>query len=541
MASCTTAYTVPIQLGILNTLETTELLTCRVLGWDVDDDIQKKRREPGGSHEQSSAEAFIRANADVWYNGQFARMELKSFPSVNRTCAPTFPGATFCTFIENVLVFTTDADTDKYGLEAFKEVIPEHINDGTYINANLTSVMGLSYQGILSWDVKDLYHDLYGDASWTGSPSRSPFDMYTPSPSIASMPTEDSTFYPTEVGTPQTTDRAPRTFSLVPTPAATEADRALPTFTMPPAHVATETTPNLASFSFYVMGDVPYNKEQYDKLIDQLKEIKGEFQEHRGQFIVHVGDTMHAGRSKCNENGYAKVRTTMLENSPLPTMVLAGDNDWNDCPEPDKAWKHVQDYYIGIEKDGWENETNALGIQRNESKPEYFAFKKSGVLIVSVHIVGGVMTNNKEWDARIDNGIQWVKDNVWDHNSGIQKLRAVVIFGHGRYSRKNAEFFHGLKEIFMEGMGYRQGLDIPVLYIHGDGHKWWIGSDLSAQLKWDMFRMVMVDKGVAARPLRVHVEGTGGSGYRVERPDQYILGDGLFKLDRRGGLYKRPL
>jgi hypothetical protein len=83
---------------------------------------------------------------------------------------------------------------------------------------------------------------------------------------------------------------------------------------------------------FYAMGDMPYAPAEDKLLPQQLAELPND-----AEFVVHVGD-IKQGSTACDEAVYLKVHG-MLRKTVAPTFIIPGDNEWNDCADPDEAWQ----------------------------------------------------------------------------------------------------------------------------------------------------------------------------------------------------------
>lgn len=66
-------------------------------------------------------------------------------------------------------------------------------------------------------------------------------------------------------------------------------------------------------------------------------------------FAVHVGDFQRWQGTKCSKNKYTDFRTTLLK-SPVPMLVLAGDNDYLDCPNKEEARGYFLEMFSTMEK-----------------------------------------------------------------------------------------------------------------------------------------------------------------------------------------------
>ena len=95
---------------------------------------------------------------------------------------------------------------------------------------------------------------------------------------------------------------------------------------------------------FYAMGDVPYVDAEDKLLPQQIAAIPPD-----AQFLVHLGD-IKDGATPCDEAIYKKV-AGMLAKSNVPTFVIPGDNEWNDCQKPEQGWKYWQKYFRRVAND----------------------------------------------------------------------------------------------------------------------------------------------------------------------------------------------
>uniref|UniRef100_A0A7S2U6K6 Calcineurin-like phosphoesterase domain-containing protein n=1 Tax=Attheya septentrionalis TaxID=420275 RepID=A0A7S2U6K6_9STRA len=287
----------------------------------------------------------------------------------------------------------------------------------------------------------------------------------------------------------------------------------------------------------------------------QIGNLTNSFTNDAAKFLIHVGDIQSGQTSMCRESFYKQAYDIFLQQSPLPTMMLAGDNDWNACPKAKDGWRKYASYFIGLEKSWAAHKT--LGVKRwNDVRPENFVFSISGVLIVSVNLVGTPILDRNEWDQRNADNVFWVKKGVADYLKNDQgELRAVMVLGHAMMRPTIVSFFQGIREIFMTNDGgYKEGFQIPVIYLHGDGHKFAITNTAGVNghkskarqkfvkdLDWDQFTDIQVDKGQLAPPIKIEVAGVKDPLLEVHNIDQYVLGDGLIRIDRRGGHYQTKM
>ena len=232
--------------------------------------------------------------------------------------------------------------------------------------------------------------------------------------------------------------------------------------------------------TFYAMGDVPYAPAEDVLLPQQISDLPGD-----AEFVIHLGD-IKRGLPLCNEAVYQKV-AGMLSKSAAPVFIIPGDNEWNDCLLPDQAWKYWDKYFMRFDR-RWPHN---LEVSRHEIRNENFAFVKNNVLFIGLNIVGGRVHDRQEWKLRHAVGLDWVKSNLQRSGKDISSL---VLLGHAKPAMNHQDFFDPLNTVAAD-------FGKPVLYLHGDGHKWIYDRPFKAQ---NILR-VEVDQGGIAPPLKVSI------------------------------------
>lgn len=294
-----------------------------------------------------------------------------------------------------------------------------------------------------------------------------------------------------------------------------------------------------SAFAFYVMGDTPYGLRDEASLRHQIGDMHSHLHE-KALFVVHVGDLQKYKVTNCSEEAFVKTKDYLVQ-LPLTALVIPGDNDYHLCPNPKVGWHNFENYFMHSERD-WEYPDLVrplpFNVTRWEKCPEMFVFVREGVLFLSVNLVD-VRPKRKdlqeEYDSRMQDVLFWVRTNV-EEMALREEFRGVIIFGHSIQSPDTRPFFDGLETIFKGKL-----LLIPVLYIHGDGHQFDLDDRFSQATGWDSYRAVQVDRGGAADPILVEVAKVVGSKtvpLVKEKEMHYVLGDGLFRIDRRMGRYK---
>lgn len=224
--------------------------------------------------------------------------------------------------------------------------------------------------------------------------------------------------------------------------------------------VDTTTTPMLLdTVVFTVIGDVPYNSEQRDGLIDL---IQAHNTKAISQFVVHVGD-IKAGADPCEEAVYEDVSNILKEFS-APTFMLLGDNEYNDCTDPVAALALWNQYFLNFH----ENWTFDQDIAYQEDRTENFAWVQDKIMFVGLNLVGSSVHDQDEWDTRLTDNGNFLRDFVTTHRDSS---KALVIFGHANMFELGPDKFKTFTDVMRI---VAEGFEKPVLYMQGDGHFWFL-------------------------------------------------------------------
>jgi hypothetical protein len=300
-------------------------------------------------------------------------------------------------------------------------------------------------------------------------------------------------------------------------------------------------------FSFYLMGDTPYRDWQETRLEWQMQQMKQYTKRHPERnltFTVHVGDIQKVDITRCHESAY-QTTASLLKQGPLPTLVVPGDNDYYDCPDRDAAFRLFLRYFVSFEKQWHKKDYESLNLFRSETHPELFVFVKEGILFIGLHLINAPERHEgiTSWNARMTFNKEWVAKNV-QYYFQTQEIRGVLLLGHALRSPRTRPFFLTVAEYFVN-ITHRE--DIPVIYLHGDGHNWDVDTKFSHQLHWKHFRDIQVDQGGLADPIIVDIAPQIKGKLKAFKSDdtknnnlELVLGNGLIRLDRQNGLYKDP-
>jgi hypothetical protein len=272
-----------------------------------------------------------------------------------------------------------------------------------------------------------------------------------------------------------------------------------------------------------------------------------------------VGDIQKPSRTGCAKSRYAMI-SNLLKMSPLPTLVIAGDNDWIDCPDPKLALEYYHSHldYFHLQWNGTttakvitnlssevkmsflenrinkndedDRTTTMLHVEHHGKYPEMWRIYLNHVLFISVQ--------NVNYKGRIDDAynrtlasIHWVRSTI---QSNTLSFKAVILFGHGQFADDDDNmkmFFDGIYKAFSN---HNLLSTTTVMYIHGDGHEWHLSNNVRRYLNWPMFVDVQVDQGAYADPLFIEFSNSPMS---VEHDLQYLLANDTIRMDRQRGRY----
>mmetsp|Transcript_486 Transcript_486/g.993 ORF Transcript_486/g.993 Transcript_486/m.993 type:complete len:873 (-) Transcript_486:120-2738(-) len=247
--------------------------------------------------------------------------------------------------------------------------------------------------------------------------------------------------------------------------------------------------------TFYVTGDVPYDQAEEERLSRDITGLPSD-----AEFVVHLGDVGLASTSSCAKSMYEGA-SSILKTSSRPVFVLPGNQDWNECPNPEMAFDNWMTSFHKFE----DNFSHSFAVTRQLGRQENFSFLHNGVLFIGLHLVDGSIPDRTEWNLRHQDCVQWAEQALNDF--GEEQYRAVVILGHARPTALLGDFFWPIIDDLND-------VNKPVLYVHGNAMQGWTVykpfSDASR------LKAVELEKGGKSPPVKIRV-GMGGDPFRFDR------------------------
>lgn len=237
-----------------------------------------------------------------------------------------------------------------------------------------------------------------------------------------------------------------------------------------------------SGLSFTATGDGP--RAEADWMIFQ-DQIDADNADGDTAFLLHLGD-IWKGSDSLPESHYLQV-AALLRTSNAPVYIVPGDNEWNDLDNPAEGWGFWTRHLLNLDEH-WKKRAR---VSRQPGHTENMAWVQKGVLMIGLNIVGGSIHDPQEWKTRHAACAEWVTANLARH---AHHTRAAVVFAQARPKEHHEDFFAPFVKAASD---YGK----PVMYLHGDGHKYEVEQGWRAP----NLTRVQVDQVSKARPLLITV------------------------------------
>jgi hypothetical protein len=226
-----------------------------------------------------------------------------------------------------------------------------------------------------------------------------------------------------------------------------------------------------AWFQFAVIGDAPYFAFEEAQVAATLEALGRE----RVAFVIHVGD-IKGGGTPCSDETFA-ARLALLDGSPVPLVLVPGDNEWTDCHrtaagayDPLERLSRLREvFFAGEESLG----RRRIPLERQPGRPENARWRHEGVLFVTFNVPGS--ENNArmpdERDARMADNFRWL--DAAAGQAGRPDVRALVVVAHAEPALHRGPGARDPYASFRTALARHAGrLAKPVLLVHGDDHRY---------------------------------------------------------------------
>jgi hypothetical protein len=266
---------------------------------------------------------------------------------------------------------------------------------------------------------------------------------------------------------------------------------------------------------FYVIADIPYSDAEAAIFEQQIDAIPSD-----AEFVVHLGDIRSArGGPKCEQAQYSNV-ATILRRSPSPVLILRGDNDWPDCPNPEEGYQFWANSFTSFEKK-WQSK---LTVVRESGRDENFTFVYKTILFVGLRMVGGGSDEDDSiWSTRLADQADWTMGLIQTYQTKLRSdfkdsslVGRVILFGHSDPTDVHRPFFDPLVAFIQDELKNT----IPILYMNGDTHEWDVQTAFFGESSF--MRITVSGEGIEP-PVKMMAISTGAA----------VASEDAFTFDRR--------
>ncbi|MGB0580727.1 MAG: hypothetical protein ACPGVU_13580 [Limisphaerales bacterium] len=213
---------------------------------------------------------------------------------------------------------------------------------------------------------------------------------------------------------------------------------------------------------FTAMGCGPYNPEA-EKALSRF--IALDNRAATSAFMIHCGDIVTGKNTNWPESQYVKVADILIEGNQIPTFIVPGDNEWNDQDDPAAGWSKWEKHFMMFDAK-W---VAPAKVVRQTGRMENFAFVLDGVLFIGINKVGGKVHDADEWQRRLKDNGAWVKEQMEKHGDHVH---SAAIFAQAKASGNKVP---GNSSVFVDSLkNSAKAFGKPILYLHADGHKWYV-------------------------------------------------------------------
>jgi hypothetical protein len=190
------------------------------------------------------------------------------------------------------------------------------------------------------------------------------------------------------------------------------------------------------SYSFAVIGDVPYGAVQIAQFPKVIAQINGD---PDVRLVTHVGD-IKSGSSVCSDAYFSQIRTN-FDTFADPLVYTPGDNEWTDCHRTNNGSYNPIERLGAIRKVFFPTPGQTLGQKKMNVKsqaslgfPENVRFEKGDVSFVSVNIPG---SNNSlvNWTGKTAPTAEQLAESQTRTAASIQLVNETFTHAREEHSR----------------------------------------------------------------------------------------------------------
>ena len=209
----------------------------------------------------------------------------------------------------------------------------------------------------------------------------------------------------------------------------------------PPVRAAT------GPFQIGLIGDTGYSPRDDGNLL----KVRASANASGLAFVVHDGDTQYGG-TPCSDDRLRQVKAVF--NGFTTLIYTPGDNEWQDCPNPDGRLPAIRRIYFSTPSSLG---THPIAQVRQPGVPENARWERGGVVFATLDVPGpdggGPATSAAG---------AWL-DGTFDHAEAVKAAAVMIIWQDDPTDGSSAGLVARLKRRATE---FRR----PVVLVHGDTH-----------------------------------------------------------------------
>lgn len=325
------------------------------------------------------------------------------------------------------------------------------------------------------------------------------------------MPTTTPTIGPSKSPVVPVTDDAEKTADAtieMDMKPKTDAPTNMPTEYIPPP---ASNDPGLTQI--YLMGDAPFNDKEMTYWVPKQVGMVP----YDADFLFHVGNQMRPAASNCNIMWNKFMRDTALGKSPVPVFITPGENDYVQCRgkiedsdnDVELAWQNWKDTYLHLDQ-RWKHN---LPVVYQEGREENFSILTKKTLIISVHMINGLVLDKQEWTDRHLDNYNFVKERL-DSHSG--EFDVVVLLSHAKPEDTHQDFWSRMTFAMVTDPVLKK---TPFVYVHGGGNGLYEEEERFLNIK-NLLRIQI--EGRKRNPINLMIDTTSTSPVKIDRNDKSV-------------------
>jgi hypothetical protein len=306
-------------------------------------------------------------------------------------------------------------------------------------------------------------------------------------------------------------------------------------------------TSDSRSFTFGVIGDIPYGAAEIAKFPARIQDINADSDL---KFVTHVGDIKN-GSTVCSDAYFTNIRA-QFDTFDHPLVFTPGDNEWVDCHRTNNGAYNPLERLDKLREVFFNEPGKTLGAtmpvktQEDLGLPENVRFDQNRVAFSVLNIQGsnnslqpwtglGETTATPEQLAEVEHRTGAVLDQIRGTFADAERRndRAVVLMTQADMfdpsllaaATANPEVMSGFREIVQAIIEETNSFDRPVYLINGDSHVFAENQPLADGSPWldvygqpaadDLQRITVDGSANATNYVRFTVAGNSADGAGV--------------------------